>query len=496
MAKLVLVDLETLVRQLGNWSEGTGPLHRRLAGGLERVIQHGILLPGTKLPAERNLAEALALSRTTVVTAYNTLRSEGWLESRTGSGTWVAADRVARERSKTNVSATDGASLMNLLLIDDHEMVDFAVATPKPLASLPRSMYTVSPEMQEVLLAERSYMPMGLPALRDGVARYYSSLGLPTTAEQILITSGAQQAISLTASLYLRRGDTVLVENPTYFGALEAFGLAGARIAPLPVGEQHLDPQVLRDRIPATSPRMVYLTPTHHNPTGALMPEGARREVARIAEEFGVPIVEDGTLADMFLEGPPPKPIAAFTHSGPILTIGSLSKLYWASLRIGWIRASTAVIEQLARIKSTSDMGCALIPQVIASQLLEAVDVARSMRREQLLSRRNLLMRLLGEHLPEWSFCIPTGGLFLWVKAPGYDTRQFAQFAARYCIALTPGSIFTSDGCFHEYLRIPFLLDEDAMEKGVLRLKQAWEAFRGTASVGARQTVEAVPYVV
>jgi DNA-binding transcriptional MocR family regulator len=477
------MDLELLVHQLGNWSEGSGRLYVRLARALEKIIQHGILLPGTRLPAERTLAEALALSRTTVVTAYNTLRTEGWLESRTGSGTWVSGEKVLRERRQGVQPPSGGSSLMNLLSIDDSETVDFAVATPRPLASLPREHLTVSPQVQDALLNERNYMPLGLPALRDAIARYYQRMGLPTEANQILVTAGAQQAISIVIGLYLRRGDTVLAENPTYFGALEAFRMAGARVAAMPVEAGHLDPRLLRDRILANGPRLVYLTPTHHNPTGALMPESARREVARIAEEFGVPVIEDGTLADMIIDRVPPPPIAAFPTGGTIISIGSLSKLCWAGLRIGWLRAPVSITGQLARVKSTADLGSPLITQVIASQLVEVAEQAKTVRREQLSTRRDVLVRLLQEYIPEWTFRVPNGGLFLWVKLPGYDASRFAQFAARYGVALTPGAIFTSDGGFNEYLRIPFLLDEPAIETGVLRLKNAWESFRNTASI-------------
>lgn len=486
------METDLLVQQLGGWSKKAGPLHRRLECALEKAIQEGILLPGTRLPAERKLAEALALSRTTVVTAYNNLRTDGWLESRLGSGTWIAAGRAVHARQSAHALALEGSSLVNLLSVNDSEAIDFAVATPKPLAELPRNLYSISPEVQEALLAERNYMPFGLPALKDAIARYYRQMGIPTETEQILITAGAQQAISLVTGLYVQRGDTVLAENPTYFGALQAFRLAGARLVALSVGARHVAPAGLRDRILVHGPRLVYLTPTHQNPTGAVMPESARRDIAGLSEEFAIPVAEDCTLADLEIDGKTPKPIAAYAPNGNVLSIGSLSKLYWAGLRIGWVRASVGVISQLARMKSTTDLGSPLMTQVLGSQLLSAFPLAKAMRQKELASGRDILVELLRNHLPEWTFDIPSGGLCLWIRLPGYDTRHFTQFAARFGVALTQGSLFASDDTYNEFLRIPFLLSEEAITTGVLRLKSAWSEFRTTASVETRHTANIV----
>ena len=210
---------------------------------------------------------------------------------------------------------------------------------------------------------DRLYYPMGLPTLRQAVASYYERAGLPTRPEQVLVTNGAQHAIALCAALYLQRGDSVLVEDPAYFGALDAFRVAGARVSPLPVDAGGVPPAVLRDSITATAARLIYLTPTFQNPTGAVMPKAARREVARIAVELGVPVIDDGTLADLVLDGAPPPLIARFAPAAPVLTIGSLSKLMWPGLRIGWVRAPEPIVERLARLKSANDLGSPLLTQ-------------------------------------------------------------------------------------------------------------------------------------
>jgi DNA-binding transcriptional MocR family regulator len=233
----------------------------------------------------------------------------------------------------------------------------------------------------------------------------------------------------------------------------------------------------------AHGPRLIHLTPTHHNPTGSVMPASSRRAIAHLAREFGIVVVEDGTLADTAIDGePPPPPLAVHAPEDAVLTIGSLSKLYWAGLRVGWVRGPVSLIRQLARIKSAWDLGSAVTPQAVAAQLLSAIDRARMLRAQQFKERRDLLSSLVAEQLPEWQFEKPSGGLFLWVRLPGVDARYFAQCAARRHVALTPGSLFSVDESHVEYLRIPFLLDPPSLRLGVERLAAAWRECQGLAA--------------
>ena len=485
------MNVNLFVEQLGPWTGGVGPLHRRLSGAVAKAIQQGFLMPGASLPAERKLAEALALSRTTVVTAYSALRAEGWVESKLGSGTRVAAGRATVERQRALASAVEGTSLLNVLAEKEEDVTDFASGTTGGLTEL-NELFLLTADAQRAMLAERNYRPLGLPALREAIAAYYQKMGVPTVADQILVTQGAQQAITLISGCYVQRGDTVLVENPTYFGALQILRLKGARLAAVPVGPRHVEMDRLRDRILAHGPRLVYLTPTHHNPTGAVMPETARHETARLAHEFGIPIVEDCTLADIELDGKAPKPVAAYSGNGDVLTIGSLSKLFWSGLRIGWIRGAAGTISRLARVKSAYDLGSPLTSQLIAAQLLPAANEAKEMRRKQLRARRDLLTNLIRQTFPTWKFSVPAGGVCLWVDLDGKDSRRFAQVAARYGAALTPGPMFAVDDAYSEFLRLPFLLDEPAMREGVCRLRSAWDEFCTAAPVEAARAMTIV----
>ena len=489
------MDAQEIVTYLGIWSTGLGPLQQKLARQLADCIRKGTVHPGIRLPSERSLADALSISRTTVVAAYDALREGGWLESRRGSGTWVCKNSpaVAAARDAARAGALAASPLFGLLAhCDDEDILDLAMGSPLPLRELPLNLFTLPTDEYAALVHDRLYYPLGLPTARQAVASYYSNAGLPTRPEQVLITNGAQHAIALCAALYLQRGDSVLVEDPAYFGALDAFRIAGARVSPLPVEAGGMPIGVLRDRIIATAARLVYLTPTFQNPTGSVMPIAARKEVARIASELAIPIIDDGALADLALDGPAPPLIAASAPSAPMLTIGSLSKLAWPGLRVGWVRAPEPIIERLARIKSSNDLGSPLLTQAIAVRLFGAIDQIRLLRQRQLKPRRDLMARLLRESLPDWKFRIPTGGLFFWVKLPAGDSREFAQVALRHGTLILPGPAMSAADQHAPYIRLPFLAEDKMLRAGVRRLAAAWRDYQSAGRRVRRTTVAMV----
>jgi DNA-binding transcriptional MocR family regulator len=489
------MDAKDLASQLGAWPTGSGALRDKLTRALAEAIAKGQIHPGIRLPSERALSRALSISRTTVVGAYDALRESGWVESRVGSGTRVsetsAAVAAARGASRTAALAT--SPLLGLLSQrSDRGVIDFAIGCPLPTRDLPMELFHLPAEEYAALVQERLYYPLGLEATRQAVARYYSDGGLRTTPEQVLVTNGAQHAIALCAALFLQKGDTVLAEDPGYFGALDAFRVAGARVSPLFVGAGGVAVGDLRDRILATASRLVYLMPTFQNPTGAVMPPLARKEVAKISSELAVPVIEDGALSDLVFEGSLPPAIATFVPEAPVLTIGSLSKLVWPGLRAGWVRGPEPIIERLARLKSANDLASALLPQAIAARLLGAVDRIRESRRSELVPRRDLLAELLAKLLPSWRFKVPRGGLFLWVKLPSGDSREFAQVALRHGTLVLPGPAMSSAGQHARFLRLPFLWEEAVLRRGAGQLARAWREYSAGGSGSGGPTVSLV----
>ena len=367
--------------------------------------------------------------------------------------------------------------LFGLISQERDLVIDLALGTPYALG-LSRDLFKLGREEEDALLDDRMYYPLGLAVLRQALAKRLTSIGLPSNPDQILVTNGAQQAISLIASLFVQRDDTVLVEDPTYFGAIEAFRATGARVSSVPVGADGVAPGVLRDRIAATAPRLIYLTPTFQNPTGAVMPAIARKAISKLSREFGVPVIDDASLADIILEGSPPAPIAAYGDHEGLLTAGSISKLIWPGLRVGWIRAATPVIERLGRIKTSTDLGSPLLTQAVGARLIQALPEAQRLRREQLRPRRALLAQLLKRHLPQWRFQIPEGGFFLWIRLPAGDARELAQVALRHGVLILPGSTMSAAGLYTRYVRLPFLADPEVLRVGIARLAGAWREYQ------------------
>jgi DNA-binding transcriptional MocR family regulator len=469
-----------LVHNLGNWSSGSEAMYLQLADTLRGILERGDFSPGLRLPAERPLAKALAVSRTTVVRAYEILRAEGWLESRQGSGTRVhrsGAPRAATDRESAAVKSFQRNTVFRGLIEASGSTIEFLGAHLPAAAPFVEEAVAQAREDLAPLLKHHGYMALGLPALQEAIAVHLTGSGLSSTAERILVTHGAQQAIGLIAALYVQSGDTVVVEEPTYLGAIDVFASAGARLISVPVGRDGVRLDLFREALVGETPSLIYLMPTFHNPTGAVMPERNRREIVRMAEERQIPIIEDNTLADLDHGQPPPLPLGSFARTAPILSIGSLSKLLWGGLRVGWISAPEPLIPRLARFKVMADLGSSLVSQAIAARLLPRAGAIREVRRREMRERLDVMAKQLTRLLPEWSWERPAGGLTLWVRLPRANAGEFAQVALRHGVSVVPGPICSARNGCAQFLRLSFALEPDEIREGIGRLARAWKAY-------------------
>jgi DNA-binding transcriptional MocR family regulator len=325
-----------LARLLGDWRNGPGPLYARLAGRLGQLLSDGRVAPGVRLPSERRLALELGVSRTTIVRTYAALREQGLLESRRGAGsvTRLTPGSAQRFASWVGVARLGG---------DAMSVVDLTKASPAADDRVVAALERAASQAAAALLGQHGYQSLGLRSLRAAVAARFESRGVPTSPEQILITAGAQQAIDLVVRTMIRRRETIVVESPTYAGALDSLRLAGARMVSLDVSAGPWELDVLESLFVQTGARLTYLMPDFQNPTGRLMSNDAREELARLCRRHGVTLIVDETLAELALDATTTaQPVAAFEPSDAVLTIGSLSKAVWAGLRVGWIRATPA----------------------------------------------------------------------------------------------------------------------------------------------------------
>ncbi|MCE7002687.1 PLP-dependent aminotransferase family protein [Kibdelosporangium philippinense] len=454
---------DDLVARLGRWSAGRGPLYLLLAGRIRRLIDEGELQPGAPLPPDRSLASALAVGRTTVVSAYDLLTQEGRIVRRQGSGTRVAPAALQPDPQP------DAANPLFMHLLEPMgKIVQLTCAAPKAMPRAVTEAYSAA--LATEITDDTGYHPLGYHGLRVALANRFTARGLPTKPGQILVTTGGQQALALLARLFVAPGDRVVVETPTYPGALDAFRETTPSFLPVPVGDADGLVRAMRRR-----PAAVYLIPTHHNPTGLVMSTLTRQRLAASALELGVRLIEDEVLADLSFDGSLPLPIAAY---GPAVTIGSLSKVVWGGLRVGWVRASESVIMQLARHKAVHDLGSNYIGQVAAASLVSSLDTLGAARSSVLLSQHSMLCSALREHLPSWEFTPASGGQSLWVRLPFGDAVSFAQLALRHGVAVLPGGAMDASGASKDYLRIPFLEPSDVLAGAVESLAAAWHEYR------------------
>ena len=466
--------IDALVARLGRWSAGRGPLYLLLAARLRRLIDEGALPPGARLPPDRRLATALAVGRTTVVAAYDTLRQEGRLVRRQGSGTRVARAALAPEAPR--VTETSNPLFLHLLEAPDDVILLSCAAPSQPppeLAEAYRSL--VLPD------GDLGYHPAGLGALRTAVAGRYAARGVPTGPAQILVTTGAQQGLSLLTRLLLAPGDGVLVEAPTYPGALDLFREAAAVPLPVAVGPDGVDVAEAIRVMERHRPALAYVVARFQNPTGTVLPPLAGRRLVEAANALGVPLVDDEVLTDLAFAPEPEEPSASGEPSlsayGDVIAVGSLSKVVWGGLRIGWVRGPAPLIARLARLKALHDLGSDLPSQLAATRLLDDFGPVLTARTASARAGHDHLRAQLARLLPSWSCAPATGGQTLWVRLPHGDGVSFAQLALRHRVAVLPGATTDALGGSVRHLRLHFLAPPEVLSEAVRRLAAAWAEY-------------------
>ncbi|MEU4622833.1 PLP-dependent aminotransferase family protein [Actinoplanes sp. NPDC023801] len=455
---------DQLARLLGRWHSLPGrrrsPDYAALAGAVRGLLSDGRLALGVRLPAERELAEALAISRTTVSAAYRALRETGHLASRRGAGSWTTLPHGHRVASSGLWTPDDDLDMIDLGCAASAAPVELVPAARAAADDLPR------------YLGSAGYHPTGLPELRAAVAEAYSRRGVPTSAEQILITSGTQQALDLVLRLSVPVGAPVLVETPTYPNALAALAARRARISTHGLDlETGWDGEMLLGALRQTRPRMTYVIPEFHNPTGHLMPTELRERLVAAAHSAGSDLIVDESFVDLPLDDiAMPPPVAVFDRHSRVTSIGGMSKAYWGGLRIGWVRASAPLVQRLAAIRVGVDMASPVLEQLVAVHLLRIADEIVTARRAQLRFRRDTLVAALGEQLPEWRLVVPRGGVTLWAELDGPISSALSRAAEDVGVRLAPGPRFGLDGTLERFLRLPFTLPADDLSEAVRRI--------------------------
>lgn len=331
----------------------------------------------------------------------------------------------------------------------------------------------------------------GYEPLREMIARHIARYGIKAQAENVLITSGSQQALDLIGKLFINAGDRVLVEAPTYLGALQAFDVYGAEYVSVPSDDDGLRTDLLEQKL-RSGPKFMYVLPNFQNPGGTTLSEGRRHQLVLLADKYGIPIIEDDPYGQLRYEGEHLPPLVVIDREnlrrdegysiGNVIYLSTFSKTLAPGLRLGWIVAPPDVIGKLVQLKQGADLHTSTFTQVVAYEVAkdnfldEHVKLIRKVYRE----RRDVMLESLKEYFPpEATWTHPQGGLFLWVTLPeGMDCNQLFRTALRENVAFVPGDCFYArngsevEPCRH--LRLNFSYGQpEKIREGIRRLSLA-----------------------
>lgn len=479
----VLLSARSAALLLTDWRAGTdAPAYEALSDALRVLVIDGRVPQGVRLPAERGLATALGVSRTTVANAYSRLRSDGFLVSVRGSGSVVRlpAGLIGRPDPERLGGVVDD-DLLDLRKAALHAAPGLAEAVEHAMRHVPAA------------LAGIGYDTVGDPGLRAAIAERYAERGLPTDPSQIVVTIGAQHAIALLARVLVRRGDAVVVESPTYPHAHEAFREAGGRLVGVPVDARTgWDAAALETTMRRTAPAVAYVMPELHNPTGATMSASTRQLLLSVAASTGTTVIADETMGELRIEGSPSLPLAAADPSGAsVVMIGSADKVFWGGLRIGWIRAAPELLQRLLLARPTGDLGTPVLDQLVARELVPRTAAVLEARREYLRQGRDDVVGALRARLPEWDVPSPAGGLTTWVGLGRPVSSALVLAARAEGVVLASGGVFGPDGGFERFLRVPFTMSPADRVRLVEVLERSWARIGGDAA-GVRGSLAAV----
>lgn len=447
-----MAELTRLVSQIRP-TLGRRSAYVDLANALRALILDGQLLVGDQLPPQRALAAALELSRATVVASLTLLHAEGYLTSRQGSGTVVClpADRTDRPDEAAGSVPTRGPA------------IDLSIAAPPAPRQVAPAAVRAADRLPEFLTGPGLH-PFGLLELRSAIAARLTGRGLPTTPDQILVTQGALHAWDLVLRTFARPGGTVLVEQPSYPGAIDAVRAHRARPQPLGVTAAgwQWPSRALR------SSDLAYLVPDFQNPTGHFADEQRRRELVQRLR--GALLCIDETFAELGDSGGPVSlPTACFAPDA--LTIGSLSKLVWAGVRVGWLRGSRATLHRIAAARSSQDIAAPVLDQLLALELIRDLDEIRDERRAQLRERRRHAVALV--RAAGWKVDEPAGGMVLWVDLQGSSSTRLSTAARELGVRVPPGTRFTTSQTHDRFFRLPFTAPVEQLTEAVRRMAAA-----------------------
>ena len=459
--------------------------YEALAADIEESIRVGVLRPGDRLPSVRHTCASRKLSASTVFQAFYLLEARGLIRARERSGYYVCAVVGQAPPEPDHVSAPQDASValdISELVFGvlessmSREVVPFGSAFPAPhlfpLQRLGRSLATAARTLQPRDTVDD--LTPGLAALRRQIALRYLADGINVQADDVVITNGALEALNLCLAVATRPGDTVLIESPTFYAALQALERLGLHAVEVPTHPRDgMDLAALEHAIQRHQPRACWLMPNFQNPLGSLMPLEKKQALVALLSQHQIPLIEDDVYAQLYFGKSRPLPAKAFDTEGLVMHCCSFSKSLAPGYRIGWA-VPGRYTREVARLKLTTTLSTPAPTQLALVDYLEHGGFDKHLRqlRQALATRLSQFTQAVARYFPEGTRATrPSGGYFLWVELPaGCDALALHRQALAQGISLAPGPIFSASRAFTHCIRLNYGHDwtertEDALAR-------------------------------
>lgn len=459
------------------------PIYLQIRDYLSRLITSGKFLPGQRLPSIRTLSQSIQVNKLTVIEAYSVLEAEGLIHARQGAGYFVNSAVMSSPKLKSTFAPTQDVTIQeqggesffgqftaSLQAQQRGEIIDFSSGFPRVsgLDNLQRVAKRAIAGATDTLF--RYDFPQGQLALRQQIAQMLVQQGLEVSTEELIITNGSEQALSLAMRYYIQPGDWVIVETPTYHGVLGILKNLEAKVIGIPMTAEGMNLELLEQYLCSHRPKLIYTISTLHNPTGITTSQAHRQQLLALAEQYECPILEDNAYEGLNFE-PVPAPIKALDRHHSVTYISTFSKTLMPGLRVGYMVVTGNHYHYLVEQKSLQDLHGSTVSQAIVREFLASGQYRRHLSRLRTynLQSRNAMLQALERYFPEqvcWT--VPQGGLFLWVHLPhGLPMQALCRDALAQNILIATGAAFFPGHQGYSAMRLNFSHSLEEIDHGI-----------------------------
>lgn len=456
-------------------------IHIQIQNHIKKEINKGILKKGSKLPSTREVSKVLGISRNSVILAYENLENEGIIETLRGRGTFVAVEKEIKNddfKIKWNALIEDYGKVCEELDVVKTElpwkrgMISFKSIAPDEslfdLEEFKRAFLNVF-SMEGDKLLNYGYAK-GYKPLIEYIKEYMKKKGVSIDGKDILITNGFTEAFDILLSTLTKENDIIACENPTHNTAIKIMKTHKLNIKAIKMDDNGINLKELEETLKIYNPKLIYLIPSYHNPTGIVMDGEKRQNVYNICKKYKIPIIEDGFNEELVYSSSHVVPLVALSNAGNgVIYAGSFSKILFPGIRIGWIFADKNLIKVLESVKRSRNIHTSFIDQGVFHKYMESGSFKRYVKkiRKHYKDRYDFTIKTIEKYIP-YEKVLGNGGLYIFVKINGLNTRDILKECYKKNVVFMPGDIFFIDKEEKEWMRIGFSrTNEKEIEEGI-----------------------------